>query len=79
MARPGHVSLRITDHGAYQTDIASFDALWAEYGHLKLDELRAQIQKFSDEQHGGGIDYSDLRTLTECMFIMAELSGMATN
>lgn len=76
---PGHVALYIAAHGQYQTDTASFDALLTEYGHLPVDKLRATVQKLGDEQHGGGIDYSDLRSVTECLFIMAELSGMATN
>ena len=77
--KPGHVSIYIAAHGAYETSAASFDALMTEYAGTPLPRLRADIQKLSDEQHGGGIDYSDLRTVTECLFILAELSGMATN
>jgi hypothetical protein len=76
---PGHVALYISKHGQYRTDLASFDALMAEYADTPLPKLRADIQKLSDEHHGGNIDYSDLRTVTECLFILAELSGMATN
>lgn len=78
-SKPGHLALYIAAHGQYETDTASFDALLAEYGTWSLPRLRAALQKLSDEQHGGGIDYSDLRSVTECLFIMAELSGMATN
>lgn len=77
--KTGHVSLQIAAHGAYETDIASFDGLLAEYGTWSLEKFRSEIQCLSDEEHGGGIDYSDLRSVTECLFIMAELSGMATN
>ena len=75
----GHVRAEIPGRGQYQTDTASFDALLAEYGSWDVKRLKAKLQKRSDEQHGGGIDYSDLRSVTECLFIMAELSGLATN
>jgi hypothetical protein len=78
-ARPGYVGAEIMNHGRYEMHIASFEALLTEYGSWSLPKLKAELQKLSDEQHGGGIDYSDLRSVLACLFIMGELSGMATN
>ena len=78
-SKPGHASLYIAAHGAYETSTASFDQLLADYGHLNVVKFKALVQKLSDEEHGGGIDYSDLTSVTECLFIMAELTGWATN
>lgn len=78
-SKPGHVALYIPAHGQYETDTASFDALLTEYGTWTLPRLREAVQKLATEEHGMDIDYSDLRTVTECLFVMAELSGMATN
>lgn len=78
-SKPGHVSLYIAAHGAYETSIEALDGLMAEHAAKSLPKLRKEIQTFSDEEHGGGIDYSDLRTITECLFILAELHGLATN
>jgi hypothetical protein len=78
-SKPGHLALYIPAHGQYETDTASFDTLLAEYGTWSLPLLRGAIQKLATEEHGMNIDYSDLRTVTECLFVMAELSGLATN
>lgn len=77
--KPGHVSLYIAAHGAYETSVRDFDTLMTEYSATPLPKLKQQLQRYSDEQHGGGIDYSDLTTVTECLFIWAELLGLATN
>jgi len=78
-SKPGHLSLYIQAHGQYETDTASFDALMTAYGSWSLARLRVALQKLATEVHGMDTDYSDLRSVTECLFIMAELSGMATN
>jgi hypothetical protein len=78
-APPGHVGAEIMNHGQYQMHIASFETLLAEYGNWDLKRLKAKLQRTSDEEHGGGIDYSDLKSILACLFIMGELSGMATN
>ncbi|WP_031513670.1 hypothetical protein [Streptomyces sp. NRRL F-5123] len=75
----GHVRLRVTTHGSFQTSPESFDRLMAEYLPASPAELRAKLQRFSDEQHGSSIDYSDLTTVTECLMVLAELRGFATN
>lgn len=78
-SKPGHVALCIPRHGQFETDVTSFDGLIAEYGSWSLESLRAKIQKVSVEEFGSDIDYSDLRTVTECLFILVELTGLATN
>lgn len=78
-ARPNHVGAEIENHGRYEMHIASFEALLAEYGSWDLNRLKALLQKISDEEHGGEIDYSDLRSVLACLFIMGELTGQATN
>lgn len=77
--KPGHVALYIPVHGSYETTPQVLDMLMAEHLPDSVAGLRRKIQKFSDEEHGGGIDYSDLRSITECLFILAELHGHATN
>jgi hypothetical protein len=78
-ARPSHVGAEIMNHGRYEMHIASFEALMAEYGSWSLAKFKAELQKLSDEQHGGTLDYSDLKSVLACLFVMGELSGMATN
>lgn len=78
-APSNHVGAQIKNHGWYQMHIASFEALLAEYGSWDLRKLKAELQRLSDEQHGGGIDYSDLKSVLACLFIMGELSGVGTN
>ncbi|MGW5130862.1 hypothetical protein [Streptomyces sp. NPDC004135] len=79
MAQTDKVKLQIKGHGYYETDAHHFDELIAELLPTSVEELRAKLQRYSDEQHGGGIDYSDLETVTECLFVFGELYGYATN
>lgn len=80
MAAPaGHIAMRVTTHGCYQTSAESFDLLIAEYLPALPAELRAKLQRYADEEFGAGIDYSDLTTVTECLMVLAELRGYATN
>ncbi|MEU9605441.1 hypothetical protein [Streptomyces sp. NPDC048057] len=71
--------MNVTTHGQFQTSAEGFDRLIAQYLPASVESLRAQLQKFSDEEHGAGIDYSDLTTVTECLLVLAELRGFATN
>lgn len=75
----GHVKLYIQRHGSYQTSAERLDHLIATYLPASVEELRSKLQHFSDTEHGAGIDYSDLRTVTECLMVLAELHGYATN
>ncbi|QJD50722.1 hypothetical protein SEA_ISSMI_76 [Streptomyces phage Issmi] len=78
----GHIAMRITHHGWYQTSAEHFDQLLAEFiaGTLpqSMEGLRAELQRISKDD-GWDIDYSDLTTVTECLMIFAELRGLATN
>lgn len=77
-ARTGHITMRVGSHGFYQTSAEGFDYLLGEYLPASPAGLRDTIQRLSDEM-GQDIDYSDLRTITECLMVLAELRGMATN
>jgi hypothetical protein len=75
----GHITMRVTTHGWFQTSAESFDRLMAEYLPASPAELRDKLQRYADENFGAGIDYSDLTTVTECLMVLAELRGYATN
>ncbi|MFJ7414657.1 hypothetical protein ACIQWZ_28235 [Streptomyces sp. NPDC098077] len=75
----GQIRLRIAVHGYFQTSAESFDQLIAEYLPATPSDLRARLQTLSDEEYGEAIDYSDLNTVTECLMVLAELRGLATN
>lgn len=77
--KPGHVALYIPAHGSYETTPEALDELMAEHLPDSVAGLRRKIQKHSDEEMGQDIDYSDLKSITECLFILAELHGHATN
>ncbi|MEU5403732.1 hypothetical protein ABZ348_31085 [Streptomyces sp. NPDC005963] len=74
-----HIRTYIPGRGQYQTSAERFDQLIAEYLPASPASLRAELQRLSDEEHGGHIDYSDLATVTECLLILGELRGFATN
>ncbi|MFJ3775243.1 hypothetical protein ACIPX0_26465 [Streptomyces sp. NPDC090075] len=76
--RPGHVEARITTHGWFQTSVERFDQLITEYLPATVEGLRAQLQQIAADD-GSDIDYSDLTTVTECLLVLAELRGFATN
>lgn len=80
MAMPiGHVRMYVTSHGQYQTSAENFDKLIAEHLPASIESLRAELNRLANEEHGLGIDYSDLTTVTECLMILGELRGFATN
>ncbi|WJN62614.1 hypothetical protein [Streptomyces phage phiScoe1] len=79
MQSPGHVRMYVTTHGQYQTSAERFDQLIAEYLPASVESLRAEVDRLGNEEHGLGIDYSDLTTVTECLLILGELRGFATN
>ncbi|AVO22564.1 hypothetical protein PBI_PAEDORE_81 [Streptomyces phage Paedore] len=74
MAATDRITMNIKGHGQYQTDAEHFDMLMARHLPASVEELRAQIQERTTE-----IDYSDLATVTECLMVLAEYSGYATN
>jgi hypothetical protein len=77
-ARPGHIAMRVASHGQFQVSAQSMDHLIETFLPARVEELRSHLQRFSDDM-GQGIDYSDLTTVTECLMVLGELNGMATN
>jgi hypothetical protein len=77
-ARTGHIAMRVASHGFYQMSAESMDRLMEMMLPSRMTELRDHLQKMGDDM-GMGIDYSDLSTVTECLMILGELNGMATN
>lgn len=79
---PVTVSLQfpVPGHGAYKVRVEALDVVMARYlPGLVMDgslvrELKERINERSDAQ-GGGIDYSDLTTVTECLLVLAEYDG----
>lgn len=83
MARYDTIGMSIGSHGSFETSAASLDVLMTRYlpGLEKwiaeigiVADLRSQIQARLPE-----LDYSDLATVTECLMVLAELDGCATN
>ena len=75
MADTDNITISIRGHGEYQTTADGLDMLMYRYLPASVSELRAKIEQRS----GGEIDYSDLHTVTECLMVLAELDGCATN
>ncbi len=76
MAFTDYITVNITGHGTYQTRAGALDLLIGRYLPASVAELRAKIEEKSD---GMDIDYSDLSTVTECLMVLAEYDGYATN
>jgi hypothetical protein len=74
MAANDRITIELKGHGQYQTDAERLDVLISQYLPASVAELRASIQERSPE-----IDYSDLTTVTECLMVLAEYHGYATN
>lgn len=64
----------IPGHGTYTTRPEALDIVMARYLPASVAELKVLITERSDDQ-GGGIDYSDLTTVTECLMVLAEYDG----
>jgi hypothetical protein len=71
-----NLKITIGTHGAFQTYAARFDLLIARYLPASPRQLRALIEERAE---GSGIDYSDLDSVTECLMVLAEYDGLATN
>lgn len=73
--RNGTIRAEIAGHGQYETTFAAFEAVQAMYDNDRLDRLYQMLK----EEHGDpGYDTSGL-TRTECLMILQELRGHATN
>ncbi|MCP9209566.1 hypothetical protein [Streptomyces cucumeris] len=73
MAMTDDIKIKLAGHGLFQTNGHHFDQLMAKYLPASVAELRDGIGERID------IDYSDLETVTECLMVLAELDGLATN
>jgi hypothetical protein len=74
MSATDPIRIHIAKHGWFQTTAYRFDLLIERYLPASPQGLRQQIEERSPE-----IDYSDVHTVTECLMILAELDGYATN
>ena len=76
MAITDKITVNITNHGQYQTDVNHFDLMIGRYLPASPYELRQKITERSDYPEG---HYDDVYTVTELLMILAELDGFATN
>lgn len=76
MAHTDTITMIVGNHGEFQTDAAHFDLLMVEYvmGGQGFDSLMREIGELSPD-----VDYGDLTTISECLMVLAELRGYATN
>lgn len=65
------VSISIEKHGYFQTYPGYLDLAIQKYLPASVEDLR----KILAERSGGENDYSDLRYVTECLFILSEYDG----
>jgi hypothetical protein len=70
------ITLRSSEHGQFQVSAESLDRLMDRYLPASPRQLRKLIEERAD---GSGIDYSDLTTITECLMVLGEYDGFATN
>lgn len=75
MQKPGTVRAEIAGHGTYETTFAAFEAMQELYDN---DQLRTLYRYLREEQGDPGYVTKGL-TRTECLMILAELRGHATN
>lgn len=68
------VSAIIEYHGYYQTTPENFDLAMQKYLPASIESLRALLNELN-ERNGNEIDYSDLKTITECLFVLSEYDG----
>lgn len=76
MAATDNIAVTIQGHGRYQTSVEAMDLLIERYLPTSVAELRQEIISRSDYP---ATHYDDLRTVTECLMILAEFDGFATN
>ncbi len=74
MAPVDRVSMTVGVHGHFETSAEGFDYVLGRYLPASVGELRSIICERSP-----GIDYSDLIAVSQCLMILAELDGFATN
>jgi hypothetical protein len=73
--RHGTIRAEIAGHGQYETTFQAFEMVQASYDKVSL----ARLYEMLKEEHGDPeYDTSGL-TRTECIMILSELRGHATN
>lgn len=72
--RENLITMVVGKHGQFQTSAGSLDSLMERYLPASPTQLRAVIAQRSEI-----VDYDDLTTITECLMVLAELDGLATN
>jgi hypothetical protein len=73
--RNGTIRAEIAGHGQYETTFAAFEAVQAMYETDRLDALYKMLR----EEHGDPEYNTTGLTRTECLMILQELRGHATN
>lgn len=76
MAKDSKITLIVGGHGQFETTFELFDSLMAEYAVFDVFMLHVEIKELVGDQ---GYEVSDLTTRIECLMILAELRGLATN
>lgn len=71
------IRITIEGHGQFQTTAEAFDLVMSRYLPASTASLRTLVNERMHQAHG--LDYSDLHTATECLMVLAELDGFATN
>lgn len=61
----------------YRMSADAMDRMILHYLPAAPAELRAKIERLS-AMEGGGIDYSGLATVTECLAVLAQYDGYTT-
>ncbi|ANZ13334.1 hypothetical protein ACH4YO_40660 [Streptomyces noursei] len=75
MAAHDEIEIRnLTGHGWYRTRAGAFDLMIMRYLPASVQDLRAKIRELNPDAN-----VDDLQTVTECLMILAELRGHATN
>lgn len=75
MQKPGTIRAEIAGHGTYETTFAAFEAVQAMYETEPLHMLCKRLK----EEHGQPGYITKGLTRTECLMILQELRGHATN
>lgn len=72
--------LNIPGHGWFQTNAKNLDILLMKHMPATAEELRAFIRGNITMMEGAedAKRYDDLRTVTECLLVIAQLTGLAT-
>jgi hypothetical protein len=74
---PNRVTVQIKGLGTYQTTAEGLDLMIMKYLPSSISQLRSVIVNLEPERTSE--ELANLRTITECLMVLAELNGYATN